>query len=480
MKNKPYLCVKFNLENMQILSLTLENFRCFERLELKLSPQFNVLIGENGSGKSAVMDALAKAIGNAFPTNAVGGLTPSLPVPQKEDKDIRYLFSDKGKETILADKVKVGYILSDGQSHTFDYKEAHSWNQTLLAKTKTLLLAAKAGENVNLPIFAYYPANRNWQTKNAANAKDYERGSRLEGYKDWFQPNVSTDFVISWVKNRESADLQQNKRNGNGGKAFEMSLLRQVAQNCIPNCEEVYYDFDETQLMLKIKGEAKEEDNSKPSEEVKGKEKCESKEEDNAESKEENSGKVEGKTLPFNLLSSGFQNMFAIVMDLVFRCARLNPHLRENACKESEGIVLIDELDLHLHPNWQKRIVGDLQKSFPKLQFIVTTHSPFIIQDVPKSQIQVLNQQKAEMPKFEPNLLTPDSIFTMIQGVEDIETQERTTKIEELASLDILMLALKKEGKESSPEMQQYWNKFREIAQELNWETIFINTNDTS
>ena len=60
-----------------------------------------------------------------------------------------------------------------------------------------------------------------------------------------------------------------------------------------------------------------------------------------------------------------------------------------NVCKETEGIVLIDEVDLHLHPTWQQRIIGDLKEIFPKVQFIVTTHAPAVISTV-KSEIIIL------------------------------------------------------------------------------------------
>ncbi len=57
-----------------------------------------------------------------------------------------------------------------------------------------------------------------------------------------------------------------------------------------------------------------------------------------------------------------------------------NPHLEDPL--ESEGIVMIDEIDLHLHPSWQKRVVGDLIRIFPNTQFILTTHSPYIIESI--------------------------------------------------------------------------------------------------
>lgn len=89
----------------------------------------------------------------------------------------------------------------------------------------------------------------------------------------------------------------------------------------------------------------------------------------------------------FNNLSDGFKNMVAMVADIAHRASRLNPHLGKDAAVATSGIVLIDEIDLHLHPKWQRRVVDDLQKAFPNLQFIATTHSPFILQSLKHGQI---------------------------------------------------------------------------------------------
>ena len=71
--------------------------------------------------------------------------------------------------------------------------------------------------------------------------------------------------------------------------------------------------------------------------------------------------------------------MLALVMEMAFRCYLLNPHLGKEAALLTSGVVLIDEIDLHLHPEWQKRVVEDLQAAFPHIQFIVTTHAPLVI-----------------------------------------------------------------------------------------------------
>lgn len=104
----------------------------------------------------------------------------------------------------------------------------------------------------------------------------------------------------------------------------------------------------------------------------------------------------DGAQLPFDMLSDGARSMLAMVGNIAYRSATLNPHLREQAPSQTPGIVLIDELDLHLHPNWQREVVDDLRKVFPLLQFVATTHSPFIVQSLRENERINLDDQSRE------------------------------------------------------------------------------------
>ncbi|EPT9146827.1 TPA: AAA family ATPase [Proteus mirabilis] len=96
--------------------------------------------------------------------------------------------------------------------------------------------------------------------------------------------------------------------------------------------------------------------------------------------------------IPLSLLSDGLRNMVAMISDIAFRCIKLNPHLGEKAAIETSGIVLIDEVDMFLHPTWQQRVLSSLMEAFPKLQFIVTTHSPQVISTVHSDSIRVIGE----------------------------------------------------------------------------------------
>jgi predicted ATP-binding protein involved in virulence len=137
-----------------------------------------------------------------------------------------------------------------------------------------------------------------------------------------------------------------------------------------------------------------------------------------------------------------------MIGDIARRCATINPHLDDDSVSRTPGFVLIDELDLHLHPRWQRRIVDDLKRTFPEIQFITTTHSPFIIQALEPGELRILG---GEGPKIEYANRGIEEIARFIQGVDMPATSERFTKQKEAAKTYFQML---REGRdESDPEL---------------------------
>ena len=95
-------------------------------------------------------------------------------------------------------------------------------------------------------------------------------------------------------------------------------------------------------------------------------------------------------------LSDGYKGMISLVADIFFRMAKLNPQLKQTLLLETPGVGLINGLDLHLHPKWQRQVVGDLKKIFSKVQFVATTHSPFIIQSLDEGELVTLDDTNLE------------------------------------------------------------------------------------
>ena len=142
----------------------------------------------------------------------------------------------------------------------------------------------------------------------------------------------------------------------------------------------------------------------------------------------------DGKPIDFKQLSHGEKNLFTLIGDIAIRLSLLNPGLEDPF--QGEGIVLIDEIDLHLHPKWQRMIMGSLQTLFPNIQFIVTTHSPLIINDT----------QNANVLFIDNGVVTPLS-KTFGMNIDEIYLRLMDTPIqnEELqAEFDSLLDAIQK------------------------------------
>ncbi|MDT8872970.1 AAA family ATPase [Komagataeibacter rhaeticus] len=139
---------------------------------------------------------------------------------------------------------------------------------------------------------------------------------------------------------------------------------------------------------------------------------------------------VDQPTRTFEQMSDGYRNIIAIASDLAIKMAMLNPHLGTAALRETSGVVLIDEIDLHLHPKWQRRICDDLRRTFPRVQFICTSHSPFIIQSLQSGEeLVVLDGQ----PTAETANMTLEEVAEGLMGVNNAETSRRYKDMKDTA-----------------------------------------------
>lgn len=125
-----------------------------------------------------------------------------------------------------------------------------------------------------------------------------------------------------------------------------------------------------------------------------------------------------------DICSDGVITFFRMVAEIAWRCVTLNGHLGLDSIKKSPGIVLIDEIDIMLHPNWQRHVVPDLQRAFPNIQFIATTHSPFIVQSLSGSQLIILRQNGViETPSENPYSYPLNVVGYSFMGVESDKSQ---------------------------------------------------------
>jgi len=335
---------------MKLHTLTLENFRRYALAQFQFHPQFTVLIGNNGTGKTTVLDALAILLNTYFQGSKIttgGGNIKTT--------DARCLYTRKEGQVFREQKDNVSL---QATAHFGDHRL--SWQRDIGdrgAKAKHFAqLGAqgrehiKAQQNPDLPLLLYYGASRLWSLHD--DTEPSKPTSQLDAYRYCLDPKSDQKAFEKWFRQLAYVELQK------GIKIPAVAAVKQAILTCIPGAQDFYHDTEYDQLTIELEKEG---------------------------------------TTPFNSLSDGYRNMVAMVADIAHRASRLNPHHGTEVAQKTAGVILIDEIDLHLHPKWQRRVVMDLQRAFPNLQFIATTHSPFILQSMQPGQVIDLDRVDASI-----------------------------------------------------------------------------------
>jgi predicted ATP-binding protein involved in virulence len=270
----------------------------------------------------------------------------------------------------------------------------------LRSVAKTLTAKLHGADPVELPVIAYFGTARLFQT----GARELILGtSVLDGYAQCLEPTANHELLKSWMSWRESVRLQGISRAVETGAAIEsvheplLEAVSSAIQNCIEGTRRFYYSMHHQDLRLEL---------------------------------------VDGRIIPFNLLSDGYRNLVSLIADIAWRAARLNPHHGTGAAKNSTGVVLIDELDLHLHPAWQRRVIGDLRRTFPNIQFVATTHSPQVVSTAKPEWIRVLTADQQVGTALHTYGRDSNSLLNEVFGTSErpIETERKIEEVEALLS----------------------------------------------
>lgn len=338
--------------DMQITRLRLKNFRGFEDLDVELNPHLTVFAGINGSGKSSLLDALAVATGSWF----LG--FPEITPRSIRAEEVRRQQYVQGTQVSLENQFPVT-VTAEGKvgdtSLTWTRELRGTNGKTTHIKAKPLReLSEQArqrvsqGEAVDLPVFAYYGTGRLWAQKRASQTKESGLSSRTHGYQDCLDPQSNHKLFEAWMRHHQYGLIQSQAKDKDSTDPL-LETVSTVAAQAIDQGQQLYYDvaFEDLRLIYK--------DQSQQS---------------------------------FSLLSDGVRNYVALFADIAWRCVRLNPHLRELAPVKTAGVVLVDEIALHLHPQWQRTILTKLRTAFPNVQFIVSTHSPIVLSAVSNESIR--------------------------------------------------------------------------------------------
>ncbi|AFY80821.1 AAA family ATPase [Oscillatoria acuminata] len=362
---------------MQINQLTLTNFRGFEQAEFEFHPGMNLIVGINGVGKSSVLDALRIAFSRILPK-----LTAC------QERKINFNTDDImiGKDKLT---VEMNVDIS-GIPFRCKFSRGKSHEQELKPNGDQILEPLKQAQNQ--PLIVYCATRRSIVTEQDLNP-NRSSGNQSAAFVDALIPRMLRlrEFINWWLVQEENLDEKpQLKRHIN---AFNDAVTHFLDWCNNVRAIPASNTYKKPTLLLD----------------------------------------KNGVTLNINQLSDGERGIIALILDLVQRLLQANPDL-ENPLKDGKAIVLIDELDLHLHPLWQRLVVHKLTEIFPNCQFIATTHSPQMIGEVEPENIIILDRDK--QPYIPDQSLGMDSNwilrFLMETPERDINTQKTLEKIESL------------------------------------------------
>ena len=328
---------------MQIDQLSIRNYCCFESFEISLNPNFNLLVGDNASGKTSILDAIHIAAGSWLLGVRGPGKSPSISEGYVRLIPLEYAggkvtFEKKWPVTIKATGTVMGESLVWSREKTSDHSTTH-YSEAISIRDvgRRAVDLLPVDRDMVLPLISFYGTERLWieptEERKERRSKRKKPPSRLDGYDD-IHFTIHDEKLFDWIAKQTIAGLQT----GTYSPAFKM--VKNAILGCIDDAKDLYYDVDREEVVVILTTHG---------------------------------------THPFRDLSDGQRVMLTLVADIAKKACLLNPNLDEEVLRQTPGVVTIDELDLHLHPKWQRRVIQDLKRTFPRIQFIATTHSPQLI-----------------------------------------------------------------------------------------------------
>jgi predicted ATP-binding protein involved in virulence len=379
---------------LNIQEISIKNFKGIRHETFSFRSRFTVFIGDNATGKTTILDALAVALGSFFL-----GLDAISSRPIRAD-EIRTVTVDGQPRPQFPVSIEAKGMI-DGQRHV-------AWSREII-RQKTTVKGARALSNIAarkleqsrrpksernnkeviFPLIAYHGTGRLWAENEEIGYQKQAEGI-TKAYTHCLSAKSSSRDFLSWYKTQDDSI----KKFGDPLDIIHLKALKAAVLKLIPDKRWVDTEFD--YKLNTLVGTYSD-------------------------------GRGHNHRLAFNQLSDGLRNIIGIAADMAYRCIQLNPHLGINAVVETPGVVLIDEIDLHLHPIWQKSIIQDFKDAFPNLQFIATTHSPFIVQSLGVGELINVDRPGNESV---PNELPLGKVATQIMGVENIRSDnfERRVK----------------------------------------------------
>ena len=347
MKSKS-LGIGTNEDYFYLQKIRLLNFRSITEMTLDFKKGINVLIGDNGVGKTSILDAIAISL-----KEVIG----SYNITKKNlgTKDIQ----------LTKDYTSIESIISDSENDYYSFKGISSRRTRMICSKKPLKRTEQTkniSEYLNshyiYPIISYHCISDGKQ-ETGYKTKKFDS---MQGYAGCLNGRADLKLVALWLEKSESNEKQKYFR-----------LINKFISLMISSKTKVTYTNSDEFIV-----------------------------------------KLEGNDIPLSYMSSGFKTILYLVMDIAYRLTVLNPSIEDPS--QMFGVVLIDEIELHLHPNWQWKVLSCLEKMFPNIQFIISTHSPMIISSCINCNLILLSRSE----KGDVNYIEQASDGLYGKAIEDV------------------------------------------------------------
>ncbi|MBP6446782.1 MAG: AAA family ATPase [Saprospiraceae bacterium] len=354
---------------MFIEKLELTNFRGFEHLVVTFDSKLNVFIGTNGAGKTTILDACSLVLNHFIGILKSEGSVFYIEHSFTSD-DVNY--NSKESKLIITFKIEEKHFNYELKKNIFDTASSFKGDEI---ENYLSFFKKTIDDKTNLPIIIYFNSSKDFsvpvEIKEDKLKKYNKHIPQLDTYIDASNKRVySFDDFGLWWRVEEDKENEKRLRVDPNFRSKELNIVRNAQKIFLKGLKGEHYD----NLFIS---------RSNPDE--------------NQNFKISKEGdlflKKDNKYIKVSQLSEGEKFTILLVSDIARRLVVANP-TKENILQDGNGMVLIDEVDQHLHPSWQRNILPALKETFPSIQFVVTTHSPQVLSFVKEKNILLIDQFK--------------------------------------------------------------------------------------
>lgn len=372
--------------------IIIRNYKGIKELELSFPPRpgVTILLGDNGVGKTSILEAIATGLSGYL--EGVRGSSPRNILIQ----DIRIHTETLGGASTAIQQVTPVEIICKASING----EEFTWERTRElattghgATTKTLdstngSLRGFATKLTNdphemLPVLSYFSTNRLSAAEKISNNDisklmdkvEQKLHDRRSGYTGCLRNTIDKEMIKAWVLKMDMEHYFRDSEIPEYEAFKDIVSSTMMLMSDLANPPKLYYSRQFRDIVY--------EEGNQP--------------------------------LPISYLSAGYQSLLWIVMDIACRIALLNPHFGGDM-RQTSGIVLIDELDMHLHPKWQWNVLRALSETFPKIQFIVATHSPILVSSCKDGNLISIDENHQVCSLSSAYGYSIDDIVELVQG----------------------------------------------------------------